>query len=477
VTVSVSTHVPKPHTPFQWCALNPLPEIRRKQALLRAELGREPRITLRVHDSPTSVLEGILARGDRRLGDVIERAFLNGASFDSWEERLRLDLWEEAFQFHAIDTTRYLGTIKIDARVPWDHFDIGLEQGFLAREYQKALKDRLSPPCGKVAGMFVHHTNVATASADQRRLVCYDCGVACDLTQMRQQRLGFLSDMGAIEKPQPKAAEPAHAQLVRLRLASKSPELHRPPQVHSRHERWRLRFEKIGPAVLLGHLDLVRELTRVTRRAGLRIHYTQGFHPKARLSFGTALSLGIASLDEYVDIDLLDPPDGHEIIAQLNRCCSTGLSFLDAVALPAGTPTLGASIVGARYVLVFPAGCFGSETQLTTLLHGFMQREAINIIRTTKGLGRKVDVRKHVLSLERGDAFALEAVRRAGIVGRLTTLVASVKLGPQGSTKPGEIVEALLGDATVPFQAIRERTLMSNTVAENALACAEASSY
>ena len=143
-------------------------EVQRKQqSVLKGELGRERGITLRCHDSGASQLEGVFARGDRRLGDVLERAFLRGASFDSWEEQLRLDVWEEAFAFYGIDPAQYLGTLPVTARLPWDHFDIGLEPFFLQREYQKALRNRLSPPCGKVAGMFIHHTNVR--DAERRR--------------------------------------------------------------------------------------------------------------------------------------------------------------------------------------------------------------------------------------------------------------------------------------------------------------------
>ena len=96
--------------------------------------------------------------------------------------------------------TPFSNTIPVDARVPWDHFDVGLERGFLAREYRKALRSRLSPPCGKAAGMFIHHTNAADAEADRRKLVCYDCGVACDLSKMREERVVFLRRLGAFER-------------------------------------------------------------------------------------------------------------------------------------------------------------------------------------------------------------------------------------------------------------------------------------
>src|SRR5690606_7774341 len=197
VTISVSTHAPKPHTPFQWCAQDPLHEVERKQRLLREAARSAKGVSLKVHDSTTSVLEGILARGDRRLADVIEDAYAAGARFDSWEDQLRLDVWRAALERHAIPVERFLGTIPVGARLPWDHFDIGLEAGFLEREYRKALAGRLSPPCGKVAGTFVHPTNVADARAETRRLVCYDCGIACDLDGMRSRRVDALSRLGA----------------------------------------------------------------------------------------------------------------------------------------------------------------------------------------------------------------------------------------------------------------------------------------
>src|SRR6185503_13156934 len=96
VTVSVSSHVPKPHTPFQWCAQNPLDEIKRKQAILRQTVGRDKGIRLRYHDSGVSFVEGVFARGDRRLADALEAAWRDGARFDGWEEVFDLDGWLRA---------------------------------------------------------------------------------------------------------------------------------------------------------------------------------------------------------------------------------------------------------------------------------------------------------------------------------------------------------------------------------------------
>jgi len=374
VTVSVSTHVPKPHTPFQWCAQDSFDEVLRKQDMLRDDASRVKGLKLRVHESTASVLEGVLARGDRKLGPVIERAFLHGARFDSWDDQLKLEAWKEALAFYGIEIAPYLDTIPVTARLPWDHFDIGLEEGFLAREYRRALASRSSPPCGKVAGMFVHHTNVADAASDARKLVCYDCGIACDMTKMRSERVLFLTKLGATERvrlpvvssraaapdvfddwaPEPFAFEAVPDTTSRPASFAKPkrkpralPETFRPVRGGSDPERFRLNFSKTGPAALLGHLDLIRELPRIVRRAGGKTAYSKGFHPKPEMSFASALSLGVASLDEYMDVSLIDAPPPAELLSRLNRAASGGIQFKSVLPLSSNDRVITTIITGA----------------------------------------------------------------------------------------------------------------------------------
>ena len=115
VTVSVSTHVPKPHTPFQWCAMDSHEEILRKQSVLRYEAA-STRVQLKMHKSDGSWLEGMLARGDRRLADVIQGAYRRGARFDSWDEKLDLDAWTASLDETGIDPNWFLGTIPVSAQ-------------------------------------------------------------------------------------------------------------------------------------------------------------------------------------------------------------------------------------------------------------------------------------------------------------------------------------------------------------------------
>ncbi len=457
VTVSVSSHVPKPHTPFQWCAMDTQAEIERKQSLLRQAVRGSKGLLLRTHDPSTSVLEGILARGDRRLGPVIERAYLAGARFDSWEDQLRLDLWREALEHFAIDPTPYLSTIPLTARVPWDHLDIGLEEGFLAREYRKALAGRLSPPCGKVAGTFIHHTNVQDAAQDSRRLVCYDCGIACDLGAMRADRIDSLERLGAREPGQRARLPLAPSRADRPELTKAHPEVFRPMRSGATAI-YRLRFAKTGPAALLGHLDLIRELPRVIRRAGARTAYSQGFHPKPEMSFSPALSLGVASLDEYVDVKLVEPPPPAELLSRLEREASGGLRFLDARVVIGKTRSLAAMVTGARYVIALAASSLaecGGETGLTELVQAFLAKSELRVRRNIEGVGKLVDVRAFTIAVSVGGQEAEQWLAEAGVVGRLVPLLATLKIGPTGSAKVSELVEGIFGRAGFPHQAVR----------------------
>src|SRR4029079_5031926 len=123
--------------------------------------------------------------------------------------------------------------------------------GFLLTEYRKALANRASPPCGKVAGMLIHHTNLADAEPDRRKLVCYDCGVACDLTKMRDDRLVALRTLGADSPTPPQAHVMVDDRAERVRLAGHH-------GAGAPYATYRIRFAKLGRAAFLGHLDLVR---------------------------------------------------------------------------------------------------------------------------------------------------------------------------------------------------------------------------
>lgn len=471
VTVSVSTHVPKPHTPFQWCAMDDLSEVTRKQQLLRDAVRPHRAVTLRTHDARASVLEGVFARGDRALCDVLEHAWRAGARFDSWDEKLQLPLWEAAFTSTGVEPARYLGTLPVSARLPWDHIDVGLEEGFLAREYRKALHDRLSPPCGKVAGTFVHHTNVEDAQADGRRLVCYDCGVACDLGRMRDERIDFLDKLGAHKRlPLIAAASPTEAAPTAPTEAAPTaapPAVAPPLGGPRRGHRYRFRYEKIGPVALLGHLDLIRALPRVLRRLDIPVAYTGGFHPKPDMTFGPALGLGVPSLDEYVDMRLdadLDADTLAALPARMTAASPTGLVFREVRRLHEGDPTVSRVVAGARYFVTMARASLAEVAGGPDRVEAWLAERCATAMAATTlprrrdhgGIGKVVDVRQYLSELGVASPAAVaELARRVGLVGDLVAVDALVTITPNGAAKPLEIAAVVTGQEAPPHRAVR----------------------
>jgi radical SAM-linked protein len=445
VTVSVSTHVPKPHTPFQWCAMDPASVVREKQKWLDEEARASGGVDLRMHDCDTSWLEGVFARGDRSLCDVLERAYRSGARFDSWEDQLRIDVWEAAFEACGVDVAKYLGTIPVTARLPWDHISVGLEEGFLAREYRKALKSRLSPPCGKAAGMFVHHTNLGDAEADAQKLVCYDCGVACDLSAMRGERLVYLSKLGARSRVEPKPLPPPPP-----KDKKKGP----PPRIEQgAPRRYRFVYTKLGPSAFLSHLDLIRAIPRAFRRIDLPLYYSSGYHPKPEMTFGPALSLGVSSSCEVVDVKLTADVDPSRYLDDLTAGSAVGIRFLAAVRLGEQDASVSRVVDRARYVVGVPRSVLaqlGGDAWLDERIASVLGAEKLEIVRRIDGIGKKVDVRAFLRGIAPCDGAALA---KAGLVGDLASFVVDVAITGSGAVKIGEVVEVLSPD--LPFRAVR----------------------
>jgi radical SAM superfamily enzyme YgiQ (UPF0313 family) len=145
--ISVSTFVPKPHTPFQWCSQDGMESIEEKQEILRRTV-RGRGIKLSWHDKEMSTIEGLLSRGDRRLATVVERAWALGGRFDSWSESFDLSLWQRALSESGVDPDFYLYRERDPEEIlPWSHLDFGLDREFLHLEFLKALRGETSGDC------------------------------------------------------------------------------------------------------------------------------------------------------------------------------------------------------------------------------------------------------------------------------------------------------------------------------------------
>ena len=147
VTVSTSTFVPKPFTPFQWHGQDKTEEVINKQHyLIKALKNRD--IKYNYHDSRTSLMEAVLARGDRRLGKVLYDAFKMGAKFDGWNEFFKLEIYEEAMAKNNLSIDFYANRERsYDEVFPWDHIDVGVSKKFLIRENEKAKQEKVTVDC------------------------------------------------------------------------------------------------------------------------------------------------------------------------------------------------------------------------------------------------------------------------------------------------------------------------------------------
>lgn len=146
ITVSTSSFIPKPFTAFQWAKQDAREQIIEKQTLLKNAITSK-RIRYSWHDNKVSYLEGVFARGDRRLSKAVERAVELGCKFDAWNDCFLYDEWMQAFEDTGINPDFYLRERQYDECLPWDHIDVGVSKSFFKRENEKAKKAETTPNC------------------------------------------------------------------------------------------------------------------------------------------------------------------------------------------------------------------------------------------------------------------------------------------------------------------------------------------
>jgi radical SAM-linked protein len=319
VTVSLSSFVPKPHTPFQWERQIGRAEIEERVAIVRAEIARDRNVELKFHSPAVTELEGVFSRGDGRLSDVLLRAFLHGARFDGWTESFRPDAWRRAFEEEGIDPGGYLRERDPAAPLPWDIVDARIGKEFLIAEREKSRSGESTPDC--------------------RGGACSACGACAP----------GLSNV--IYAPPPDVGPPS-------RQEDPTPERAAPPP--ARHV-VRIRYTKEGGARFLSGLEVQSLWGRILRRAGLPVAYSQGFNPAPRLSFSPALPVGTESLAEFVEAEFRLPVTAPEIEKKMPAVLPQGIGIASARLVPPGSPRLSDYDIACGYrIAPFPPGRFPS---------------------------------------------------------------------------------------------------------------------
>jgi radical SAM family uncharacterized protein/radical SAM-linked protein len=344
-TVTISNFTPKPHTPFQWHSVSTA-EFQRKQELLRQELRTIHGVKANFTDVRISAMEDFVGRGDRRLAAVVHRAWQLGAGMDAWWESLdrAFAAWTQAieesgltwkyrqvevgewnlFQAETAQNLDQNSEIKpelafmaaLDAPLPWDHLDTGIDKAWLKADLQRALEAATVPDC----------------SFDG----CSHCGV-CG------------ADFGHNVVVPPPPIPAFSGQFV-------------PNQ--DRMQRLRVWFGKQQDMALISHLDLMRLFDRAVRRAAIPVAFTGGFHPGPRIVPASALPLGTTGSGEIIDFDLTEPMVVEEFRTRLAAQLPATIPIYQVEQVALRSPSATQSLERAEYFLV--VRCLDEAADQTT---------------------------------------------------------------------------------------------------------------
>jgi radical SAM family uncharacterized protein/radical SAM-linked protein len=455
ITVSVSSFVPKPHTPFQWASMITLPEIIRKQNLLK-DYAVKMGLSFRKHYSKISYLEGIVSRGDRRVGKIIYNAWAKGCRFDGWDEAFKYDTWIECVEESGINPELMLGTIPMKSRLPWDHIDVGLEDKFLEREWIKATKNRLSPPCGKVAGAIVHHSNLEqlekTFDIDKKRIVCYHCGVECDLKEMVEERRDFLGSMNAI-KDEP-YVRPERRKIIDTREKRGQFVGHK----------YRIEFSKLGPLSFISHLDMQKIMARIFKRAEIEVLHSEGYKTRPLISFGPALTLGISSLTEFFDVRVPQAwEDEKAILEKLAQHSEKGITFKGVKKLEGKVQSIQDSAKVFRYFVPIE-----NEEEIQVALENFNASESLIIESYSKKrkMNIKKDIKPKILSVKEGrleaDPEIIEVINEVSPC-KSKGIFIETEVDQGSSIRPSEISEVIASFGVSANKPIKESIVLNES--------------
>ena len=347
INVSITTFIPKPHTPFQWSSQISLDESKHKITWLKKKL-KIPGVRFKWQNPEVSIIEGLWARGDRRLNRLLVAAYNKGCKFDGWSDKFRYRSWEASFLDESVDidffTTRVRNTIE---PLPWDHIDTMVSKDYLISEWNKAAEG-------------VH-------TSDCRNGNCNQCGVC---------------DFEAIE---PKVFDDRKEDMVK----NFTQDHHKPKG----YKKLKISFSKLDQAKYFGHLEMVKILFRAIRRAGIPVKYSEGFHPKPVISFEDALPIGLESLNEIFYLSVHDDVKTQTITNGLNRHLPEGLHILSCHLAPTKSSN----------------NTFGPVIYMATSQNGFFDEEKMNHFKkmsefivarfNRKGKTKKINLKEMVINL------------------------------------------------------------------------------
>lgn len=382
INVSVGTFVPKPHTPFQWERQLSMDESYSILKKLKRDLKLKG-VNLKYHNPDLSFLEGVFSRGDRRLARLIVTAWRDGARLDGWTEHFQLGIWQKAAEKCRLDLDDYLRARSMDEILPWQHLHSGVNFDFLKNEYEKALTESYTPDCR-------YHS-------------CQKCGL-CD----------FKTLLPIVHNRSKKRQESD------LPLPGRQD-----TRENNNHYRYIVHYAKRGKICFLGHLEILQVVFRALRRANIKTHYSRGFNPSPKISFGPALAVGTESLAEFFIMDLVTPlTDRKTVIKKLNDKLPPGL---EVTAIDKHPGKIAQEIL-TSYTMVLHHPLSDEEK---ARISNFSESRIFSIQRSRKGKTTSLDVRP--------------LIKRIKCTGPDTIELEVITIASRPGIKPIEILTHIIG--------------------------------
>ncbi len=382
MNISINSFIPKAWTTFQWDEFKSIEALREKSALMKRHL-RHGKIDLTFHNPELSLLEAVFARGDRKLAKVLMEARRLGCAFDGWNDHFDYSRWMKAFDSAGIDPLIYTKERPLGETLPWDHLGSEEQKEFLLNDRKRSEAGETIPDC--------------------RWNECSGCGVCPDTGTSPE----IFSEKG-----------PSHSMDDLPPVSFKT----RPVQ------KLRISFLKGEAIKHISHLDAIRALQRTMRRAGLPVAYSEGFHPRMRISFGPALSVGHTGRSEWIDLELKEKLMPEEVLARLKNASPPGMDFVTVREIPEKSEPLSVILTCAEYIITIHRSISGNETSAVSLLSELMMSEKLQVMHKEK----EVDIRPYIYSLD------VESEQEERVICRFR-----LHLGQEGSARPSDIMYLL----------------------------------
>lgn len=383
ITCTLSIFVPKPFTPFQWNGQMNLDKVTEHIHYLKDKIANLKGVKVNYHDKFVSRIEAALTRGDRSLCDYIEALYKKGCYLDAWGEYFDKNVWHETAEECGISLQELAEkTFDIDAPLPWDFINIGVDKEWFKEEYRKALSITSLAPAGR--GIEGEGSNPHIVPTCEKG--CVNCGVCKNLKTHK-----------VLAKPF-KASE--NAQKINFEPVD--------PHTHETDKRevfrFRIKLTKTGILRYFSHLDWQNTFFKALSRTDINIAFSQGFNPSMKVSMGVALPLFAQSVCEFVDIEIYDNLTPEQLKLKLEKVLPEGSEIISIVKIEKSAKSIDTTVCWAEYeVKIFNNSLYDFEDLKYNTNRVLTSPEIFIEKKNKKGLIKKVDIKQCIKSYRFAD--------------------------------------------------------------------------